>query len=74
MTDLLEILINGQKEIEKINLSNKKEKDAAFSEKRDRYNVDESEAQLLQQKLNNVSIEGSTITGKVNQIGSGKFN
>ena len=28
LTDLLEILINGQKEIEKINLSSKKEKTA----------------------------------------------
>jgi hypothetical protein len=40
---LLEILINGQKEIEKINLSNKKE-NPAISEVKDRYNVDESEA------------------------------
>jgi|TARA_B110001450_G_scaffold256877_1_gene289233 hypothetical protein len=44
LTDLLEILINGQKEIEKINLSNKKEKTELKTEKRDRYNVDESDS------------------------------
>ena len=74
LTDLLEILINGQKEIEKINLSNKKEKTALKTEKRDRYNVDESDSQLVQQKTGQSSIEQSTITGKASEIGSGKFN
>lgn len=50
LTDLLEILINGQKEIEKICESNKKQKKQAKVDKKDRYNVGESESQLLMSK------------------------
>ena len=56
MTDLLEILINGQKEIEKICESNTKQKKQAKMDKKDRYNVGESDSQLLLSKNETNSI------------------
>jgi hypothetical protein len=51
LTDLLEILINGQKEIEKNKSSTTKEKLAAKNnpslKQKDRYKVDESDSVLV---------------------------
>lgn len=76
LTDLLEVVINGQKEIEKKNQNSQKKKNDDQDPTKDRYNVIESDSNLNTAK--NMAIESivddkATINSKANQIASGRF-
>ena len=87
LTDLLEILINGQKEIQKTNeLKDKQKKgkkgDTSTGANKNRYNMNESDTpdglrsknMDLLMAQDDLSVDNkSTINAKANQIASGKF-
>jgi hypothetical protein len=71
LSDLLEVVINGQKEIEK---KEKEKEDASGEKAQGRYNIEESEAQIeLPKNDESIADEKATINSKANQIASGRF-
>ena len=76
LTDLLEILVNGQREIEK---SERKEPVAKEKEvdQKGRYNLKESADSAMLAKRPSTQVDDeqqATLSGKANQIASGKFS